>query len=202
MRVENWQNFIDNQVLIMNDIKLPIITINKVTQFSLCPPEIMLLINKLELYYQWFYIPQSSVRTWLSKWPSRTFVNRPATSSKSEKKGTKWYSSLCSNKCERRWHWYGMHARSALNNNNNFSTNYSHSWTLCWNKQNSRVSNSYYEKSHAWRWFQPLTYISIFLCCTNSFNTCLTAYYTFHGIIYNWARHPSPPYIQIFLKIL
>ena len=53
---ENWRQNTPSQVLILNDLKLSGVSVDKVSQFGLRPPELMKLFSYLGDYYRWFEI--------------------------------------------------------------------------------------------------------------------------------------------------
>lgn len=54
IEVDLWRNHTPSQVLIMNDLKLSKISVDKITKFGLRPPELLRLFDKVEHYYRWF----------------------------------------------------------------------------------------------------------------------------------------------------
>ena len=57
----DWRCHTANQNLLLDDVKLSKITIDKVTQFGLRPPEFLKLFSKLGDYYRWFVIISDKV---------------------------------------------------------------------------------------------------------------------------------------------
>ena len=51
-----------NQNIIMDDLKLSKISVDKITQYGLRPPELLRFINMLEKYYRWFVIIPGKVK--------------------------------------------------------------------------------------------------------------------------------------------
>ena len=54
--LETWRLYTKNQNLMLENLKLSNILVNKVTQFGLRPPELRELFRKLGNYYRWFVI--------------------------------------------------------------------------------------------------------------------------------------------------
>ena len=62
LQLDAWRYHTDSQLLILDDLKLSKITIDKVTQFSLRPPELMNLFDMLGNYYRWFQISKNKIK--------------------------------------------------------------------------------------------------------------------------------------------
>ena len=50
----NWRQFSCSQKMILNDMKLSKVSVDKVTKFGLRPPELLQLFNKMGDYFRWF----------------------------------------------------------------------------------------------------------------------------------------------------
>ena len=50
----NWRQFTPSQKLILNDVKLSKVSVDKVTKFCLRPLELLQLFNMMGDYYRWF----------------------------------------------------------------------------------------------------------------------------------------------------
>jgi predicted GIY-YIG superfamily endonuclease len=59
--LEDWRMMTQSQLLITDDLKLSKVSVDKVTQFSLRPPELLTLFNKLGEYFRWFIIDTSKI---------------------------------------------------------------------------------------------------------------------------------------------
>lgn len=59
----HWRNHTEHQRMIINDVKLSGVSVDKVTQFSLRPPELLKIFDHLEGYYRWFHISPKKVAT-------------------------------------------------------------------------------------------------------------------------------------------
>lgn len=57
-----WRKFTESQKLIMDDTKLSKLSIDKITQFSLRPPELMKVFDNPGDYYRWFYTKNKKVK--------------------------------------------------------------------------------------------------------------------------------------------
>ena len=71
--MESWRLHTDNQLLILDDIKLSKMSIDKVTHFGLRPPELLQICDKLGDYYRWFHISNTKVR--VSDFPKKLKEN-------------------------------------------------------------------------------------------------------------------------------
>ena len=60
--LDDWRLHTPNQLLILDDLKLSKVSVDKVTQFSLRPPELRSLFNKLGNYYRWFVVSKTKVK--------------------------------------------------------------------------------------------------------------------------------------------
>lgn len=60
--MEEWRLYTNNQLLILDDIKLSNLSVDKVTQFSLRPPELLQICDKLGDYYRWFHISKRKIK--------------------------------------------------------------------------------------------------------------------------------------------
>ena len=56
IELEDYRLHTPKQVLILDDLKLSRLSVDKVTQFSLRPPEFLQLFNELGNYFRWFHI--------------------------------------------------------------------------------------------------------------------------------------------------
>ena len=52
--LEEWRQYTDSENLALDDIKTSKLTIDKVTQFSIRPPELCFLFDQIGNYYRWF----------------------------------------------------------------------------------------------------------------------------------------------------
>ena len=59
--LEEWRMTTQSQILITDDLKLSKVSVDKLTQFSLRPPEFLTLFNKVGEYYRWFVIDTSKI---------------------------------------------------------------------------------------------------------------------------------------------
>ena len=57
LNLEEYRLHTQNQLIILDDMKLLKITVDNITQLGLRPPELRQLFNKLGYYYCWFVIP-------------------------------------------------------------------------------------------------------------------------------------------------
>ena len=62
LHLDAWRWHTDSQLLILDDLKLSKISIDKVTQFSLRPPELMSLFDTLGNYFRWFQISKNKIK--------------------------------------------------------------------------------------------------------------------------------------------
>ena len=60
--MEEWRLYTNNQLLILDDIKLSNLSVDKVTQFSLRPPELLQICDKLGDYYRLFHISKRKIK--------------------------------------------------------------------------------------------------------------------------------------------
>ena len=60
--MEEWRLHTDNQLLILDDLKLSNMSVDKVTHFSLRPPELLQICDKLGDYYRWFHTSKRKVK--------------------------------------------------------------------------------------------------------------------------------------------
>ena len=51
-----WRHHTPSQILITNDLKLSKLSVDKITQFGLRPPEFIQLFNKVSDYFRWFHV--------------------------------------------------------------------------------------------------------------------------------------------------
>ena len=51
-----WRHHTPSQILITNDLKLSKLSVDKITQFGLRPPEFLKLFNKVSDYFKWFHV--------------------------------------------------------------------------------------------------------------------------------------------------
>ena len=56
IELEDFRLHTPKQVLILDDLKLSKLSVDKITQFSLRPPEFLQLFNELGNYFRWFHI--------------------------------------------------------------------------------------------------------------------------------------------------
>lgn len=61
LQLDGWRQHSENQTLVLDDVKLSKISIDKVTQFSLRPPEFLKVFDQLGNYYRWFEIQPTKV---------------------------------------------------------------------------------------------------------------------------------------------
>ena len=54
--LSQWINHTEYELLTFNDKKQSKLSIDKITQLSLCPPEFWCIIDMVGNYYRWFYI--------------------------------------------------------------------------------------------------------------------------------------------------
>ena len=54
--IDRYRLHTKNQLIILDDLKLSKISVHKITQFGLRPPELRQPFNKLRDYYRWFKI--------------------------------------------------------------------------------------------------------------------------------------------------
>ena len=62
LHLDAWRWHTDSQLLILDDLKVSKISIDKVTQFSLRPPELMSLFDTLGNYFRWFQISKNKIK--------------------------------------------------------------------------------------------------------------------------------------------
>ena len=67
--MEEWRLYTDNHLVILGDLKLSKMSIDKVTHFSLRPPELSQICDKLGDYYRWFHISKRKVK--VSEFPKK-----------------------------------------------------------------------------------------------------------------------------------
>ena len=60
--LQAWRQMTPSQLLIVDDLKLSKLSVDKVTQFSLRPPELIKLFNQLGEYYRWFVVGKSKIK--------------------------------------------------------------------------------------------------------------------------------------------
>ena len=56
LQLDKWRQHTPNQILIMDDLKMSNVSIDKVTQFSMRPPEFIGIIDSVRDYFRWFHI--------------------------------------------------------------------------------------------------------------------------------------------------
>lgn len=56
IKLEDYRLHTPKQVLILDDLNLSRLSVDKVTQFSLLPSEFLQIFNKLGNYFRWFHI--------------------------------------------------------------------------------------------------------------------------------------------------
>ena len=56
LNFDNWRKHTPSQNLMLDDLKLNTVSVDKVTQFGLRPPELRSLFNNLGDYYRWFLV--------------------------------------------------------------------------------------------------------------------------------------------------
>ena len=61
LHLNEWRMMSQNQLLIIDDLKLSKLSVDKVTQFSLRPPELLHVFDKLEYYFRWFEIESTKI---------------------------------------------------------------------------------------------------------------------------------------------
>ena len=57
-----WRHHTESQKLILKDLKMSTLTVDKVTQFSVRPPELMFIFDQLGNYFRWFKIVPKIVK--------------------------------------------------------------------------------------------------------------------------------------------
>jgi len=60
--MDEWRQHSANQVLILDDLKLSKISVDKITQFSLRPPEFLKVFDKVGDYFRWFTISETKIK--------------------------------------------------------------------------------------------------------------------------------------------
>ena len=58
---DEWRHHTDSELLIMEDLKLSTMSVDKITQFSIRPPELRYLFDQVGNYYRWFEISSKKV---------------------------------------------------------------------------------------------------------------------------------------------
>jgi len=58
-----WRQHTPNQLLILNDLKLSKMSVDKINRFSLRPPEFLELSDNVGAYYRWFYISKKKIKS-------------------------------------------------------------------------------------------------------------------------------------------
>ena len=56
MLLDDWRYHTDSEILILEDIKKSKLSIDKISQFSIRPPELRCLIDQVGNYYRWFEV--------------------------------------------------------------------------------------------------------------------------------------------------
>ena len=62
MGLNEWRQLSINQKLILDDLKLSKISVDKVTRFSIRPPEFLKFFDKLGDYFRWFSISDNKIK--------------------------------------------------------------------------------------------------------------------------------------------
>ena len=60
--MDEWRQHTANQVLVLDDLKLSKLSVDKITQFSLRPPEFLKVFDKVGEYYRWFSISKTKIK--------------------------------------------------------------------------------------------------------------------------------------------
>eukprot|EP00957_Ditylum_brightwellii_P026803 2026885-Ditylum_brightwellii.AAC.1 len=59
--LQRYRHHTHNELLILDNVALSNLSIAAITQFSLCPPELRDVINKIGTYYQWFTVSKKKL---------------------------------------------------------------------------------------------------------------------------------------------
>ena len=60
--MEQWRRHTNNQLLILDDLKMSKMSVDKVTHFGVRPPELLKICDKLGDCYFWFHISKNKVK--------------------------------------------------------------------------------------------------------------------------------------------
>lgn len=61
LQLHNWRQHTYHQTLMLDDLKLSSLSIDKVTQFGLRPPEFLKLFDALGNYCRWFHVSKAKI---------------------------------------------------------------------------------------------------------------------------------------------
>ena len=62
LELEEWRQMIDNEVMIVMDLKMSNVSADKISIFSLRPPELRQLMNQVGVYFRWFHISKKTLK--------------------------------------------------------------------------------------------------------------------------------------------
>ena len=60
--MDEWRQHTANQVLVLDDLKLSNLSVDKITQFSLRPPGFLKVFDKVGEYHRWFSISKTKIK--------------------------------------------------------------------------------------------------------------------------------------------
>ena len=62
LELEEWRQMRDNEVMIVMDLKMSNVSADKISIFSLRPPELRQLMNQVGVYFRWFHISKKTLK--------------------------------------------------------------------------------------------------------------------------------------------
>ena len=60
--MDEWRQHTANQVLVLDDLKLSKLSVDKITQFSLRLPKVLKVFDKVGEYYRWLSISKTKIK--------------------------------------------------------------------------------------------------------------------------------------------